>query len=89
MYHAHNMVLQILWDWGIFGLVVGFMVLLVFSTTYLKVHWSGFVLGTLILFEGLIEPVLSLSVQSSEMLFLLIYIKFVFTPKGVAEKSKV
>jgi hypothetical protein len=89
IYHAHNMVLQLLWDWGIFGLVVGAIVLLVFLKTYLRVQWGGFILMTLILFEGLIEPVLSFSVQSSEMFFLLIYLKYIFAPVVLSENSKV
>jgi O-antigen ligase len=89
IYHAHNMVLQLLWDWGIFGLVVGAIVLLVFLKTYLRVQWGGFILMTLILFEGLIEPVLSFSVQSSEMFFLLIYLKYIFAPVALSENSKV
>ena len=89
MYHAHNMVLQLLWDWGILGLVVGALVLLVFVNTYLKVQWGGFVVATVILFEGLIEPVLSFNVQSTEMLFLLIYSKYIFSPVVENENSKV
>jgi O-antigen ligase len=87
IYHAHNLVLQILWDWGIIGLILGLPLILVLLNGYMKVGWSGFVIGTLIFIEGLIEPVLSFNVQATGTLFLILYIKYVTTALSSQSRS--
>ena len=87
IYHAHSMVLQLLWDWGIFGLITGFIVIFLICKAYLFIPWPGFVIGTIILIQGLVEPVLYFNVTSTQLLFLLIYVKYIYASKHTESES--
>ncbi len=87
IYHAHSMVLQILWDWGVFGLFAGLMVIFLICKTYLFIPWPGFVIGTIVFIQGLVEPVLDFNVTSTQLLFLLIYVKYIYASQHTESKS--
>lgn len=75
-FHAHNLILQYLWDWGLLGLllVVAFG-LSVFGMTS-TINNAGYLLGISFLLAGLIEITLPSSVLYPKFIFVVILMKF-------------
>jgi hypothetical protein len=87
-FHAHSMILQILWDWGVLGIILFSIVVTVMITYLMIIPWPGFLLGVVFFFEGLIEPVFTISIQSTETLFLLILMKYMFAQGSLQNLPK-
>lgn len=79
-YHAHNLILQYLWDWGIVGvvLILGFFASLFFGSRYLLPE-AWFLSLTLVL-TGLIEVTLPNTLLSSKFVFILLLVKYMCSP---------
>jgi hypothetical protein len=82
-FHSHNLILQYLWDWGLFGLSLGlvFCASLFFATRMMD--FQGLLLVTAITFTGLIEVTLPNTLLSSKFIFSLLLVKYLSTPKPV------
>jgi len=85
-FHAHNLILQYLWDWGLIGLllvltlcVISFLMSQIFSR-------SGYLLSISIVMAGIIEITLPDTVLSSKFIFVLLIVKHACSKK---EPSKV
>jgi len=85
-FHAHNLILQYLWDWGL----VGFLLVVAFGLSiYGMTGWidnSGYILGISIVLAGLIEITLPNSVLYPKFIFVVVLMKFASSIQP-AEKS--
>ena len=80
-YHAHNLALQYLWDWGFLGLFLLVLMLAALMLLALRMNRGGYILFCTLLLIGLIESSLSFSLMS------LTFLPLVLVLKSAAEKS--
>jgi hypothetical protein len=77
-YHAHNLFLQVLWDWGIFGITLMLVIVSVITFFSLRLTDGGFLLFALMLLAGIIESTFSFTILSTLFLFTLLLFRYVF-----------
>jgi O-antigen ligase len=85
-FHAHNLVLQYLWDWGLLGLVLVItfcLAILLMSNSQGK---PGYLLALAIVLGGVIEITLPNTLLSSKFIFVLLLVKYAGSSRE-AERS--
>ncbi len=80
-YHAHNLVLQYLWDWGYLGIILLFLMLAALAILALEVNRGGYILLCALLLIGLIESSINFSLMS------ITFLPLVLVLKSVSERS--
>jgi hypothetical protein len=76
-FEAHNLFLEYLWNWGIFGIGIAIVALAFLWLKSLKLQEQGFFLIASMSLAGLIEAVLSLNSINILFLFELIALKYI------------
>jgi hypothetical protein len=87
-YHAHNVILQYLWDWGVVGLalILIFLASLFFASKSLTPE--GWFISAAIIFTGLIEVTLPNTLLSSKFVFILLLVKHIIPSDSVDQSRK-
>jgi hypothetical protein len=75
-YHAHNLLLDYLWNWGILGFIL--VVLLLFAILVLcrNVQTGGYLIACALLLSGLIEPSLGAHLSDKNFIAVLLLYKY-------------
>jgi O-antigen ligase len=80
-FHAHNLILQYLWDWGLIGLFLALIFLFfVFQISHM-LDKSGYLLCQAIVTAGLIEITVPNTLLAPKFAFILLFVKCIASIK--------
>ena len=75
-YHAHNLLLEYLWNWGILGCIIVFLLFLAIFVLCINVQTGGYLIACSLLISGLIEPSLGAQLSDKFFIALLLFYKY-------------
>lgn len=75
-YHAHNLLLDYLWNWGILGCIFVVLLLLLIVVLCGNMQTGGYLISCSLLLSGLIEPSIELQLSDKNFIAVLVLYKY-------------
>jgi len=75
-YHAHNLLLDYLWNWGILGCIFVVLLLILIVVLCGNMQTGGYLISCSLLLSGLIEPSIELQLSDKNFIAVLVLYKY-------------